>query len=84
MVFTNTVDSCRWVDHFLVERGYTTSCVHGSMPPPRRDAAYDAFRGGRTQLLVATDVAARGLDNLAVDHVILFDFPASAVEYLHR
>ncbi|GAB0490927.1 hypothetical protein MMPV_002168 [Pyropia vietnamensis] len=84
MIFTNTVDSCRWVDHFLVERGYTTSCVHGSMPPPRRDEAYDAFRAGRTQLLIATDVAARGLDNLAVDHVILFDFPSSAVEYLHR
>lgn len=84
IVFCNTVDSCRFLDHFLAESGYTTSCVHGDVPPTRRDAEYKEFKEGKKQLLVCTDMAARGLDNLSVDHVVLFDFPGSAVDYLHR
>eukprot|EP00172_Hildenbrandia_rubra_P000130 Plantae.Rhodophyta-Hildenbrandia_rubra.ctg10583.p1 GENE.Plantae.Rhodophyta-Hildenbrandia_rubra.ctg10583~~Plantae.Rhodophyta-Hildenbrandia_rubra.ctg10583.p1 ORF type:complete len:562 (-),score=92.71 Plantae.Rhodophyta-Hildenbrandia_rubra.ctg10583:242-1927(-) len=84
VIFCNTIDSCRFVDHFLSESGYVTSSVHGSIPPDRRDAEYKSFKEGKTQVLVCTDIAARGLDNLAIDHVILFDFPASPVDYIHR
>lgn len=84
IVFCNTIDSCRFLDHYLQESGYTTSCAHGEIPPSRRDIEYAAFKSGEKQLLVCTDMAARGLDNLSVDHVVLFDFPTSAVDYLHR
>ncbi|PXF44152.1 DEAD-box ATP-dependent RNA helicase 39 [Gracilariopsis chorda] len=84
MVFCNTMDSCRFVDHFLVESGYNTSCIHGDVPLERREKEYESFRNGQKPLLICTDMAARGLDNLKVDHVVLFDFPNSAVDYLHR
>ncbi len=84
IVFCNTIDSARFLDHYIRERGHTTSCVHGEVPSARRAQEYEAFRNGETQLLVCSDMAARGLDNLAVDHVILFDFPTSAVDYIHR
>lgn len=84
IIFCNTMDSCRFVDHFLVESGYTTSCIHGDVPSARRDKEYAAFRNCQTQLLICTDMAARGLDNLQVDHVVIFDFPTTAVDYIHR
>lgn len=84
MVFCNTMESCRFLDHFLIESGYTTACIHGDVPANRRESEYEKFKGGERQLLVCTDMAARGLDNLKVDHVVLFDFPTSAVDYIHR
>ncbi|KAI0566693.1 DEAD-box ATP-dependent RNA helicase 39 [Gracilaria domingensis] len=84
MVFCNTIDSCRFVDHFLREGGHVTSCIHGDIPLARRETEYESFRNGEKPLLICTDMAARGLDNLRVDHVVLFDFPNSAVDYLHR
>uniref|UniRef100_A0A7S2ZQI7 Helicase C-terminal domain-containing protein n=2 Tax=Rhodosorus marinus TaxID=101924 RepID=A0A7S2ZQI7_9RHOD len=84
IIFTNTTESCRFLDHFLNEKDYSTSCIHGEMPRDRRGIEFQKFADRKTQLLVGTDVAARGLDNLAVDHVILFDFPASPVDYIHR
>lgn len=84
MVFCNTVDSCRFLDHFLVESGYSTACVHGEIPAERRKVEYGMFKRGERELLVCTDMAARGLDNLKVEHVVLFDFPTSAVDYIHR
>jgi len=84
IVFANSTESCRFVDHFLNEKDYSTSCIHGEMPRNRRIEEFEAFKRHETQLLVGTDIAARGLDNLSIDHVILFDFPASAVDYIHR
>lgn len=84
MVFCNTVDSCRFLDHFLGESGYSTACVHGDVPAERRKEEYGMFKEGKRELLVCTDMAARGLDNLKVEHVVLFDFPTSAVDYIHR
>ena len=84
IVFCNTIDSTRFVDHYICERGHSTSCIHGEVPSTRRMTEYDAFRAGDTQILICSDMAARGLDNLAVDHVVLFDFPSSAVDYIHR
>eukprot|EP00188_Purpureofilum_apyrenoidigerum_P006203 Plantae.Rhodophyta-Purpureofilum_apyrenoidigerum.ctg922.p1 GENE.Plantae.Rhodophyta-Purpureofilum_apyrenoidigerum.ctg922~~Plantae.Rhodophyta-Purpureofilum_apyrenoidigerum.ctg922.p1 ORF type:complete len:513 (-),score=86.95 Plantae.Rhodophyta-Purpureofilum_apyrenoidigerum.ctg922:1451-2989(-) len=84
IVFTNSTESCRFVDHFLSEKDYTTSCIHGEMPRNKRIEEFEAFKRHETQLLVGTDVAARGLDNLSIDHVVLFDFPTTAVDYIHR
>jgi superfamily II DNA/RNA helicase len=85
MVFCNTVDSCRFLDHFLQEHGFTTANYHGDIPKERRIIEYEAFARGERQILVCTDIAARGLDyNHKIDHVILFDFPRNAVDYLHR
>uniref|UniRef100_A0A7S0ZAY7 RNA helicase n=1 Tax=Timspurckia oligopyrenoides TaxID=708627 RepID=A0A7S0ZAY7_9RHOD len=84
IIFANTIDSCRFVDHFLQEHGFTTSCIHGGVPAETRASNFKKFQEHKTQLLVCTDVAARGLDNLAVDHVVMFDFPTTAVDYLHR
>jgi len=84
ILFTNTIDSCRFVDHFLQEHGFTTSCIHGAVPTEQRLKNFTDFKEARTQILVCTDIAARGLDNLSVDHVVMFDFPTTAVDYLHR
>lgn len=84
IIFCNTIDSARFVEHFLSESGYTTASVHGNIPPHRRQEEFQAFKNSKVQLLVCTDVAARGLDNLDVAHVVLFDFPTSAVDYIHR
>lgn len=85
MVFCNTVDSCRFLDHFLQEHGFTTANYHGDIPKEKREFEYEAFARGERQILVCTDIAARGLDyNHKIDHVILFDFPRTAVDYLHR
>lgn len=84
IVFCNTIASARFVEHYVRERGHTASCMHAAIPSIRRADEYAAFRRGDTQLLVCSDCAARGLDNLAVDHVVLFDFPSSAVDYIHR
>lgn len=84
VIFCNTMDSVRFLDHYLRERGHLAACVHGDVPSTTRAAEYRAFREGEAHILVCSDCAARGLDNTRVDHVILFDFPTSAVDYLHR
>ncbi|KAA8491354.1 DEAD-box ATP-dependent RNA helicase 39 [Porphyridium purpureum] len=84
IMFTNSIESCRFVDHFLSEHGFSTSCMHGKIPAETRAANFQQFKSGVTQILVCTDIAARGLDNLAVDHVVMFDFPTTAVDYIHR
>lgn len=84
IIFCNTISSARFVEHYLSECGYTTSCIHGEIPPERRVLEFQSFKTGTVQLLVCTDIAARGLDNLDIAHVVIFDFPTSAVDYIHR
>lgn len=84
IVFCNTVESCRFVGHFLQECGVRVACAHGDMPPAVRDEEWAKFRRGDVVVLVATDMVGRGLDQATVDHVILFDFPPSAIDYVHR
>ena len=67
--------SARFVDHTLVEHGYATSNYHGAVPANERDGNFKRFRAGEASVLVTTDLAARGLDNLDVTHVVQFDFP---------
>jgi ATP-dependent RNA helicase RhlE len=58
--------------------------IHGDRPQKQRQEAIDGFRDGRYDILVATDVAARGLDIAGVSHVINFDVPKTSEDYVHR
>ena len=68
----------------LTERGIRAESIHGNKSHSQRQRALQAFKDGRVQVLVATDVAARGIDVDAVSHVINFDLPASYEDYVHR
>jgi len=84
VLFCNSQDSARFVDHHLSEEGYSTANYHGAVPSIARAENFQSFVSGNASILVTTDIAARGLDNLDVQHVVHFDFPRSAAEYLHR
>merc|ERR1719247_3117879 len=84
VVFCNSQSSARFVDYTLTEEGYKTANYHGAVPAQQRDTNFKAFLDRDAHVLVTTDLAARGLDNLAVDHVVQFDFAKSAADYLHR
>lgn len=68
----------------LNSRGYRGEGLHGGMNQAQRDRVMQAFRSGKTELLVATDVAARGLDIPHVSHVMNYDVPSSPEAYVHR
>lgn len=68
----------------LRRNGYAVSALHGDMGQPNRMDALDKFRDGTTGLLVATDVAARGLDIPNVGAVINYTFPLTIEDYIHR
>ena len=72
------------VESLLARNGWKAGAVHGDAPQAARSAAVDAFRAGRTQVLVATDVAARGLDIPDVAAVINYSFPLTTEDYVHR
>lgn len=84
LVFCNTANSCRAVEYALAEA--RTSCLsyHGDLNSIARAENLQKFREGSNQILVCTDLAARGLDVPTVEHVIMFDFPLNALDYLHR
>jgi len=68
----------------LNKRGYSAEGIHGDMPQSRRDQVMRKFKEGTTDVLVATDVAARGLDITGVSHIYNFDIPQDAEGYVHR
>ena len=68
----------------LVKHGFDAGCLHGDMDQHSRTATLDGFRAGNLKLLVASDVAARGLDIPDVSHVFNFDVPVHAEDYVHR
>ena len=84
LVFCRTRVEVDEVTAMLNGRGYRAEAIHGGMSQPQRDRVMQAFRTGQTELLVATDVAARGLDIPSVSHVINFELPSSAEVYVHR
>ena len=84
LVFCRTRVEVDEVTAMLNGRGHKAEAIHGGMSQPQRDRVMQAFRTGQTELLVATDVAARGLDIPSVSHVINFDLPSSAEVYVHR
>ena len=84
LVFCRTRLEVDEVTLMLNSRGCRAEAIHGGMSQVQRDRVMQAFRTGQTQLLIATDVAARGLDIPQVSHVINYDLPSSAEVYVHR
>ena len=84
LVFCRTRVEVDEVTAMLNGRGRRAEAIHGGMSQQQRDRVMSGFRSGQTELLVATDVAARGLDIPHVSHVINFDLPSSAEVYVHR
>lgn len=87
LVFSATKRGCNEVSDELWKKGVTVDCIHGDKEQWERTRVLDSFKRGSISVLVATDVAARGLDVPNVSHVINYDFPAGtdAVEdYVHR
>ncbi len=84
IIFCGTKRAVDDVTEGLRARGYRAEAIHGDMSQMMRERAIGALRGGRAELLVATDVAARGLDIEQVTHVINFDLPQDPEYYVHR
>jgi ATP-dependent RNA helicase DeaD len=84
IVFTRTKIRCDQLYRKLRDRGMNVRALHGDMSQGQRDGVMLAFKGGRVPILVATDVAARGLDISTVTHVVNFDVPTSPDVYVHR
>lgn len=84
IIFCNRKVDVQSLYRSLSRHGFSVAALHGDMDQSARTAALEAFRGGTTQLLVASDVAARGLDIPDVSHVYNFDVPHHAEDYVHR
>jgi len=84
MVFCETKRACDMVSEQLVDRGFAAAAVHGDLGQGQREQALRAFRNGKIDVLVATDVAARGIDIDDVTHVINYDCPQDDKTYVHR
>ncbi|HZH03797.1 MAG TPA: DEAD/DEAH box helicase, partial [Myxococcaceae bacterium] len=84
LVFTRTKSGANRVAKFLSGSGEPTDAIHGDKSQGQRERALNAFRGGRARVLVATDLAARGIDVDGLSHVVNFDLPNSPENYVHR
>jgi len=84
MVFCETKRACDMVVEQLKERGFAAAAVHGDLGQGQREQALRAFRNGKIDVLVATDVAARGIDVDDVTHVVNYDCPQDEKAYVHR
>jgi len=84
LVFCRTRVEVDELTGLMQEQGLKAETLHGGMTQAERDRAMKGFRSGKTRLLVATDVAARGIDIPHVSHVINYDLPSSGEVYIHR
>ena len=84
LVFTRTKHRAKTLARHLNEAEVPADCLQGNMSQNRRQAAMDAFRRGKIKVLVATDIAARGIDVNLVSHVVNFDMPDTVEAYTHR
>ncbi|XP_067108095.1 ATP-dependent RNA helicase DDX3X-like isoform X10 [Osmerus mordax] len=84
LVFVETKKGADALEDFLYREGYACTSIHGDRSQRDREEALQQFRSGRCPILVATAVAARGLDISNVKHVINFDLPSDIEEYVHR
>ena len=84
IVFTRTKRGADRVAGSLETGGVRVSALHGNKSQPARQKALEQFRSGRARVLVATDIAARGIDVTGISHVINFDLPAQPEDYVHR
>ncbi len=84
LVFTRTKIAADRLGHTLTARQFRVSVLHGDRSQSQRLQALEQFRRGRTQVLVATDIAARGIDISDISHVINYDVPNTPEDYVHR
>jgi len=84
IVFCRTRRDTKEIANKLGQDGYSADAIHGDLSQPQRDEVMGRFRSGQVQILVATDVAARGLDVEALTHVINFNLPDDPEIYIHR
>ncbi len=84
LVFCNTKKKTSDITEALVELGYPAEMLHGDMKQPERDRVMSRFKGGKSEILVATDIAARGIDVDNVEAVFNFDVPQFEEYYVHR
>jgi ATP-dependent RNA helicase RhlE len=84
IVFTRTKRGANQVADALDTGGVRVAALHGNKSQPARQKALEQFRTGQARVLVATDIAARGIDVTGISHVINFDLPAQPEDYVHR
>ncbi len=84
LVFTRTKHRAERVAQQLVRSGFRVTSLQGNLSQNQRQAALTGFRNGSIKILVATDIAARGIDVLSISHVINYDMPESTDDYIHR
>ena len=84
LVFTRTKHRANRLWELLEKRGFSVARIHGNRSQAQRIDALEGFKSGRYRILVATDIAARGIDVEALGHVVNFDVPAAPEDYIHR
>ena len=84
LAFTRTKHRANRLAEYLLRHGVTAGRIHGNRSQAQRTQALDAFKAGKFPVLVATDIAARGIDIDALSHVVNFDVPNSPEDYVHR
>ncbi|MEO5798908.1 MAG: DEAD/DEAH box helicase, partial [Gemmatimonadales bacterium] len=84
LVFTRTKHRADRLSKFLVKNGIEADRIHGNRSQAQRTAALAAFKNGKTRVLVATDIVARGIDISELGHVVNFDVPVVPEDYIHR
>ncbi|KAA8549644.1 hypothetical protein F0562_001338 [Nyssa sinensis] len=84
LVFVETKKGADALEHWLFSNGFPATTIHGDRTQQEREQALRSFKSGNTPILVATDVAARGLDIPHVAHVVNFDLPNDIDDYVHR
>jgi len=84
LIFCNRKRDVDILFRSLTRHGFDAAALHGDMPQPKRTETLERFRKGEIRLLVASDVAARGLDIQGMSHVFCFDVPIHAEDYIHR
>ncbi|MDQ6627140.1 MAG: DEAD/DEAH box helicase, partial [Pseudomonadota bacterium] len=84
LVFTSTQRDADWLADRLAGMGHSAAALHGGMPQGRRNRVLQDLRSGRLRVLVATDVAARGIDVRTISHVVNYGLPMKPEDYVHR
>jgi superfamily II DNA/RNA helicase len=84
LVFTSTQRDADWLADRLADMGHHVASLHGGMPQGRRNRVLQGLRSRQLKVLVATDVAARGIDVPTISHVINYGLPMKAEDYVHR
>ena len=84
LVFTRTRHQAERITRHLRDSGFKSASLQGNLSQSRRDAALKGFRSGSIKILIATDIAARGLDIRSISHVINYDMPENTDAYIHR